>query len=150
MGFLVTRLGLPAATGGAGSGVATLGSVATAGSASGSVAGGSGSVAVSGVGSGTVGNSADMSISSGSFSLSLCLMAPFILGRLLASKLAGGFTGFRCTRMVELQPELILNRALPLSLDFISVITVGFCYMIRSDELLLELIALSFLSSPIL
>ena len=93
MSFLVTRLGLPAATGGAGSGVATLGSVATAGSASGSVAGGSGSVAASVVGSGTVGNSVGMSNSSGSFSLSLCLMAPFILGRLLASKLAGALPG---------------------------------------------------------
>ena len=72
MGLLVTRLGLPVAAGGTGSGAATLGSVATAGSAAGSVTGGPGSVAASEVGSGTVGNSVDTSISSGSFSLSLC------------------------------------------------------------------------------
>ena len=93
MGLLVTRLGLPVATGGAGSGAATLGSVATAGSTAGSVTGGPGSVAASEVGSGTVGNSVYMSISSGSFSLSLCLIAPFILGRLLASKLVGAWPG---------------------------------------------------------
>ena len=52
--------------------------------------------------------------------------------------------------MVEFQPELILNRALPLSLDFVGVITVGLCDLIGSDELLLEFITLSFLSSPVL
>ena len=70
-----------------------MGSVTTAGSASGSVTGGSDSEAVSVVGSGMEGNSAGRSKPSGSSSLSLCLMAHLMLGRLLVSKLTGAFPG---------------------------------------------------------
>ena len=93
MGFLVTRLGLPAVTGGVGSGGTAIGSVTTAGSTSGSVAGGSGSGVVSVAVSGIEGKSAGMSKLSGISSLSLCLIAPLMLGRLLASKLTGAFPG---------------------------------------------------------
>ena len=89
----MTRLDLPTVTGGVGSGGTAIGSVTAAGSTSRSVAGGSSSGVVSMVGSGIEGKSAGMSKLSGISSLSLCLMAPLTLSRLLASKLTGAFPG---------------------------------------------------------